>query len=344
MSEDRRPPPEDAADRVEDTRATDWDRLLEAAGPRPDVSADVASMRAAAREAWQAGLRRERSRRVAVRALALAAGLVLVLSVGWLAVTLRRSAGTTDQAPTVVIASTLRVIGEPVAIEPNGGRRVLGVGAALAPGERVETAAGEHVALALATERSLRLDSDTSLTLLDAARVSLARGEVYVDSGAGAPGSLEVATAVGVAREVGTRFSVALEDGTVAVRVRDGRVVLESGADRMSVPAGEELVRSEDGEAARRELPPSDPSWDWVVRSAPPFEIEGRTVADYLRWLSRETGWTVEYATPAAAAAASEAVLHGSLTGDDPRDTLDAVLPSADLAYRLADGVLLVGE
>jgi ferric-dicitrate binding protein FerR (iron transport regulator) len=180
--------------------------------------------------------------------------------------------------------------------------------------------------------------------MLGGEEVALSRGEVYVDSDAEASGSLTVATAVGLVREVGTRFSVALDGGTLAVRVRDGKVVLESPDEDLPVVAGEELTRDDDGQVARRPLPPSDPSWEWVVRTALPFELEGRTVAEYLDWLSRETGWRVAYASDRASRAASSTVLHGSLAGDDPRETLEAVLPSADLAYRLDGPVLYVGE
>jgi ferric-dicitrate binding protein FerR (iron transport regulator) len=241
-----------------------------------------------------------------------------------------------------VLETALRVVGEPRLIEPDGDSRVLTVGAAVHAGDRLETTTGARAALSLGTGRSLRLDRDTTATLAAAERVELARGGVYVSSEPEAPGALAVATALGLAREVGTRFAVELDGEQLAVRVRDGSVVLESDDERFAVPAGEELTRSARGEIARRPLSASDPSWEWVVATAPPFDLEGATAEEYLAWMARETGWQVVYDSSETARAASAAVLHGSLDGDDPRDTLEMVLPTADLAYRLEGGVLHV--
>ena len=335
MSTDRQLPDSSAeTDRVA--------RVIEAAGSRDDHAAAIDSLRPAVHASWRAAVERRRHERATQmrRTLALAAGLLLLVAAGWVAI---RLSGRGDEAvPPTVLATALRVVGEARLIEPDGESRALTVGATLHAGDRLETTTGARAALQLGTGRSLRLDHDTTATLATGERVELARGGVYVSSEPKAPGALAVATALGLAREVGTRFAVELDGEQLAVRVRDGSVVLERDGERLAVPAGEELIRSASGEIARRPLPASDPSWEWVVATAPPFELEGATAAEYLAWIARETGWRVVYDSSEAARSASAAELHGSIAGDDPRDTLETVLPTADLAYRLEGDVLHV--
>lgn len=342
--------------RLDDAGAEhDAARLVAAAGPRPDVSAEVAPLRDAVHAAWRGGLERRQHRRAVLRrrVFALAAAAPLLVAAGWLAV---RLAGRADLATTspATLATVLRVVGEASLLSPDGTASPLETGSPVRAGDRIVTAALARVALGLGEERSVRLDRDTEVTLRAADRVELARGEVYVASEAGAAGNLAVATALGLAREIGTRFAVELRDpmgaavggapdqAELSVRVRDGAVVLERDGDRQAVSAGEELVRAADGTTARRPLPASDPSWEWTLKAAPPFELEGRAVAEYLAWIERETGWRVVYGSSGAASAAASTILHGSLAGDDPRETLDAVLPSADLRYRLEGATLHV--
>ena len=67
-----------------------------------------------------------------------------------------------------------------------------------------------------------------------------------------------------------------------------------------------------------------------------------RTLAEYLDWITRETGWRVEYAEPAIARDASTIVLHGSITGLRPDQTPLAVLPTCGLRHRMTDGTLTI--
>jgi hypothetical protein len=92
----------------------------------------------------------------------------------------------------------------------------------------------------------------------------------------------------------------------------------------------------------RREAPGHGPAWEWVAAAGPPFDIEGRSVADLLGWVSRETGWRVLYEDPGLAAAAEGMVLHGSMGDLRPEQAPFELLPGAGLEGELRGGVLLV--
>ena len=70
----------------------------------------------------------------------------------------------------------------------------------------------------------------------------------------------------------------------------------------------------------------------------PPFDFDGRTLGEVIAWAERESGRRIEGPSPAALST----VLHGSLPGLTPEQTLAAVLPSCGLALREAGAALRV--
>jgi len=90
------------------------------------------------------------------------------------------------------------------------------------------------------------------------------------------------------------------------------------------------------GQVTRGALAPDASAWDWVHGITPPFSIEGRTVDEFLTWAGRETGRTVEYASPEAARQARSVMLNGTVEGLPPERALAAVLATTSLEPTLA--------
>jgi ferric-dicitrate binding protein FerR (iron transport regulator) len=328
--------------------------LLERAGPRPeipeeDLEAIVAAARAEWQERWGAEPRREAwwsSRGTAVAVAAgLAAALALALGLGWWWQGLRGGG-----APAVV--ARVEAVSGPALFAAGGdGDRPLAAGEPVPAGAVVATGGATEregrVSLRLATGTTVRLDSASRLRLASASVLELERGAVYLDTGtAERPGApLEVRTALGTARDVGTQFSVRLvgaDARALGVRVREGRVEVVRRGRTYVAGAGDELVLRRDGPLERRQVPGYGPAWEWAMDAAPGFDLEGRTLRELLDWVSRETGWRILYEDPELAAAAEEIVLHGSLGELDPDQAPFAVLPGAGLEGELRQGVLVV--
>jgi ferric-dicitrate binding protein FerR (iron transport regulator) len=193
---------------------------------------------------------------------------------------------------------------------------------------------------------SVRLDTQTRVRLASSSLVELDSGALYVDTGGPAAGHEPVAvrTAAGLFRSFGTQFEVRAEaqGGATRLRVREGRVRLERGAESLSTGAGQELVVRRDGTVERRETTADGPAWEWIAESAPMPDIEGMKVRTFLDWLARERGWRVEFADAETAALANSVVLHGSIAHLTPLEAPDVVLPSGGLGYRVAKGKLVV--
>jgi ferric-dicitrate binding protein FerR (iron transport regulator) len=194
----------------------------------------------------------------------------------------------------------------------------------------------DPLALRLEGGASLRLDVDSNVRLVSTSVIELRRGAVYLDSEG--TGTVAVHTPFGTVMEVGTQFEVRLLESAVRVRVREGAVRVASHR----AEAGTELILQADGSVTRSRIAPYGPPWSWVVKAAPPIRIEGLTLAEVLKRVNRETGWTVRYEDPGLATSAGEIVVHGNVEPLAPDQALEVVLPGAGLEQRVGDGVLIL--
>jgi hypothetical protein len=311
---------------------SDIARLLARTGPRAQASATAASE---VRNAVEAEWRRQVDARAARRRYtgwAVAAG-VAVASVGaWLA----RPLYLPEPA---AVATVARVVGD-VSVESSGGQKVpLSAGSVVESGTVLRTGAGGRAALDLASGVQVRLDVGTELAFNDVAEAALSHGAVYVDSGVAAGGDARfvLETPAGDVRHLGTQYSAAFDDGALRVGVREGRVEV-SGQRASVIAAAGESVLIDDGHVTRSALARNAPEWDWAASVVPPFEIEGRTVHEFLAWASRETGHEVAYASPDVEQLANRVTLSGTVEGLPPQQAVEAVLATTSLAARVADG------
>lgn len=319
-------------------------RLVRLAGARPPVPAErAARVEARVREAWQAGVAARRR----VRWVSWSAGLLAAAALA-LAIGLTWSYVSRPAVPPAVVAVVERVSGTVTTAGASGETIPLLAGARVSVGALLETGDDGRVALRLAAADgradggpkgpSLRLDVGSRVRFVEAAKLRLDAGAVYVDSQGGAPVLVE--TPFAEVTERGTQFEVRVSSGGVRVRVREGAVELAraaalAGGDRSwEAEAGAELTLSSDGRLTRGTVPAHDRAWAWVQEIAPSFQLEGRTLGDFLAWVGRETGWRVAWADPARAAAGVGAVLHGSVDNLTPEQALAAVLPTCGLADR----------
>ena len=75
---------------------------------------------------------------------------------------------------------------------------------------------------------------------------------------------------------------------------------------------------------------------------APTFHMEGQTLMEFLKWVTRENGWSLKFEDLKIEQTAFRTVLHGSLKGLSPQETTDVVLPVCGLNHSLVEGVFTV--
>jgi ferric-dicitrate binding protein FerR (iron transport regulator) len=307
-------------------------RVLRAAGGRARPADEMkAAVRAAVHAEWRATVA-QRSRRRTY--FALAASVAMAALALWVARGYFVLSGD-------VVANVSRIVGTAQARSGRFGTWHV-VAAPLHAGETLKTGVDGRVALQLHDGVSVRLDHDTLVAFVDPARIDVKSGAVYVDAGPvpTATDHLRVGTPAGIVQHVGTQYEARIVKGGTRIRVREGRVDLlpENGGNAQSAGVGEQLLVSASGEIQRDSISPSDDAWSWASNTAPPFDINGRPVREFLTWVGRELGREVVYATPAAEAEADRAVLSGSVAGLSPADALAAVLPTTQLRSVEHDG------
>ncbi len=300
----------------DDRDETSLARLLAAVGSRQQPSAAATSeVRAAVEAEWRRTIDARQPRR-RFPAWALAAGFAVAAVGAWLARPLYLPEAAT-------VATLTRVVGNVEASSGDGRWVRLANGAGVKSGDMLRTGSDGRTAITLSSGVQLRLDTGTQLALNDVEDAALARGAVYVDSGAGtgAPAAQFVLdTPAGDVRHLGTQYEARLDGSVLQVGVREGL-----------------LAVSGTGQVTRSTRAPNASAWDWVHGVTPPFSIEGRTVDEFLAWAGRETGRTVEYASPEVARQARSVTLNGTVEGLPPENALAAVLATTSLEPTLMD-------
>ena len=189
----------------------------------------------------------------------------------------------------------------------------------------------------------MRIDERTRLRIRDERSIELESGALYVDSwrpeGA-AHGSVEIHTAFGSLRDIGTQFEARVIADSLVVRVRDGRVSWSRGGSAVELLGGEQGRAGTSGTPEVQDTRPHETAWDWVSSVVPMLDIEDRTLGEFLRWVARERGLHVEFATDGLAATAPSIRLSGSIGGMTLEQALASVLATCRLDYRIENGVL----
>lgn len=322
-------------------------RLLRIAGPRLDISpsvesrvyervlkewqvstapADSTRVYATVQRSWRmAGVRRQLIRWALP--LAVAASAVLV------AVMLQQPVAPTAPA----VGTVARVVGLPAKAGVANGDSVY-------PGETLTTGDGQGLSLLLVGSESVRLGSNSALRVDERARFTLLKGRVYADTGRFAyrNGGLQVDTGLGVVTDVGTQFAVAFDGDSLDVAVREGRVDVQQDSEVFVAIAGERLVVSKAGSAEVTELAPHSNYWNWAAALAPRFDIENKSLMDFLDWASREAGLELIFASDELRMAAMRTELHGSIQDFGPLEAIESVLATTAFKYRIEQGKVVI--
>ena len=195
----------------------------------------------------------------------------------------------------------------------------------------------------------VRVDQRTRLKIVSHQAVELVSGRIYVDASPSRRSTkpkeeLRISTPYGEVRHIGTQYIVAVENDQTDVLVREGEVEVQCDSQKQSVADGTKLSIQGDGCNKRTEIPSYGADWEWVETLSLPYEIEGKRLIDFLNWLQRETGRSVEWGSPDVESLAKNTVLHGPNIEVEPMRALGPVLKSVDLVWSEAEGRILISQ
>lgn len=209
----------------------------------------------------------------------------------------------------------------------------------------IETGAGQGLSFLLQRNESLRLDENSILRVEANDQFTLLRGRAYADTGEFVyrDRGLRIDTAFGVVTDIGTQFSVAVLSNQLAVAVREGRVNVRQDTQKHVATSGERMTLSQNGGATIEPLALTDDSWNWTTRLAPTFELEGKSLMDFLKWASRESGRLLFFEDAELRMAAMRTDLHGSIADFTPLEAIESVLATTAFRYQVeADRIVIL--
>lgn len=316
--------------------------LFGKAQPRPvPPAADEALIRDAVHAEWRrvAG-RKVRRRQIA--SFALAASVLLAVIATFDLVT--GPAGDIADKP---MAAVEKQFGE---ISINSRQAHAGQIAAIDGGDVVETGPGSGLALAWHDGGSLRIDENTSVEFEARDRIYLRGGRIYFDSEGSSlappPASsraarLAIRTDHGVVRHLGTQYMTQVGTDVLVISVREGMVAIDGNVTARA-SAGQQFSISRSGELSITDTNGVD-NWEWIEKSSPFVNLDGRLVSEALDWVSRESGRTVHYANASAERVAKQSRLRGNVELP-PSRALEIFMMTTDLTARIEGQVIIVSE
>lgn len=236
-----------------------------------------------------------------------------------------------------VIGSVARVVGGDRSQLPAPGTR-------LVRGQRVATGPGEGLSVRVTGSESVRLAENTTVIFDGRHELTLLAGRIYADTGdfVYRDRNLVVTTPAGKVTDIGTRFVVAIDDTRLEVAVREGRVDVKRGANEHVAVGGERMTIAADGDVAVEDVAAHADYWNWAAGLAPAYDIDGKSLFDFLRWAARETGHELVFGDDEVRLAAMRTDLHGSIEGFAPLNAIDSVIATTSFRYRVDAGRIII--
>jgi ferric-dicitrate binding protein FerR (iron transport regulator) len=218
------------------------------------------------------------------------------------------------------------------------------IGEPIYAGEVLTTGLGQKLSVVINNAESLRIDQNTTLAFVAKDEFRLDTGRVYADTGdfMYRDAGLIIDTAMGSVTDVGTQFAVQVAAERLDVAVREGRVDVSHGTNEFVAVAGERLRLAQDDEPLVVTVEPHDSFWNWTASLAPVFDIEDKSLLEFLRWAARETGRELVFEDNELRMSAMRTDLHGSVENFEPLEAVESVLATTNFHYRIqADRIII---
>ena len=302
-------------------------------------------MREAVFSEWQAVTGRRRTRTNFTR-FAVAATVLLGVAVSFNMLNDDRIAP--EQVASITAShGTIHVLGEQSEVHELTDLSVISAG------QTIKTYSESGIGLEWGNGGSLRVAANTRIEFVSNDEIFLRSGKVYFDSTPSAllaavdsnlkNAALRIRTDQGVVTHLGTQFMTESKGTELIVSVREGEVMIEGNYHDEKALDGQRISIQGSARGSVTNLPRFGGEWSWIEEASPIVDTDGRSVAEFLTWVSRETGLQVKYPDSATEQAASEIVLNGT-ANLKPREALDFWLHGQDLNWYTDGGTIIVSS
>ena len=301
--------------------------LLEKAQPRP-APPDSAEqdIRAAVRAEWE-GVTFKRRRRRFGAGFATAASIALVLAVSL------PSLRVSGIAP-VEVASIDKSLGTLYIESDSSGLRQPVDTTSVFTGQVLTTGVDSAAGLNWLDGGSLRIDQNTRIEFVTADKVFLHSGKIYFDSHSAITGSgFTIESTHGLVSHVGTQYMTESSAANLIVSVREGEVSVDGVYHEATAYEGYRVQLSGSAQPAVTNTSGIGSEWEWIETVSPAINVDGMSVFDFLQWVGRETGHSIQFESAEARSLATNERLKGVVDAA-PREALRLRMMTVDLDAR----------
>ncbi|WIO74900.1 FecR family protein [Porticoccaceae bacterium LTM1] len=302
------------------------ERLLHAIGPRKKLPEDTQrKWENAFQQELSQTIRKRRIRRATAYAALCASALLLMIYTPF------QQPDSNSENP---LASVITISGN-VDFSLNQISQPLLPDDVIQSGSRIETGLDSQLGLQL-SGLDLRVNQQTVLQLFHG-QILLQKGQIYISTNKAATheDSIKVVTPLAEIQHVGTQYQVNMGSDGVATLVREGAIRIKFDTDEINAIAEEHFARkvtiSNDLQLNEQRINKSGSEWNWILQSAPTFNIEGRSAFDFLQWASRETGLKLIFDNSQTQTHAKLSHLSGDISMLNPDQAIEPVLATTRL-------------
>jgi len=318
--------------------------LLRHASPRPTPSKDdEAAVRAAVRQEWRE-LTDRRQKRGRIAQYAIAATVLVGVFAGF-----NVFRGTAVEA--VQVATIEKNIGPVYLLGEQAELRETADLANIVSGQVIVTGADAGLSVAWGSGGSIRIDENSRIEFTDSRSVFLESGRVYFDSqhapmvavldGRGTPG-VTFRTEFGEIEHLGTQYMTEVGADTLIVSVREGQVAIAGTYHDHLASPGQQVTLEGTTQPSVLSIKAYGEAWNWVNRTTPAADVDGKSLHEFLTWVCREMGLEMQFEGQAETVARN-AILKGRID-TEPAEALRLRLATAALDWRIDEGVIYISD
>ncbi len=215
-------------------------------------------------------------------------------------------------------------------------------GSRLTLGSSIKTTTSGSATILLPMLGNVRLDSNSQLTFNEVNHLLLESGRIYFESSNNINHSqIKITTNQGTIKNTGTQFEVQSQSNALSIRVREGSIYFDSNYGSQTLQSGYQLTTLPSGTSQTNAIDANDSSWNWIHALAPQFELEGKSLHQYLLWVSREYALEIEF-TRDTELQSRNVLLHGDIELLELEQALKVVFSATRLKYELKGKTLIV--
>jgi len=322
---------------IKNKTADDIEKLLTKAGPR--IQPDEEIKQAVYAEVHKTWLQQTRTP-FYKNPLFLAAASVF-LFVGIFVVTFIND----DNQANYNIAKPIQISGQIQISQDNQNWTNLDIDKTINPGDYVKTKSNNRMLIELDNGNTIRVDENSFIQIVDRNEIQLKQGKIYVASAEHAPlRKLLITTELASINHIGTQYQIEFNNGELNVGVRDGKVIIQSEEKHREIAKGFEVTLNEEGVFNQQTISPFDLKWQWTQKIPKQFDIQDKTVQQYLNWVSLETGYPIIWQSRKDRLDATKIKLSGSINGVLPKDSLNVILPTTRFKYQISETAIHISS